>query len=451
MSPDDEQWYPGRIDGQRDSGVWVVAWDDPDGGPETNDLSESNIKKMHFFQDYKVGDDCRAMSPDDENMYPGTVAKILKDGKFLVKWDDPDGGDETSEVHFENMKKVRVKRDYKKGDVVLAMYPDDGDYYEATVVKKNKDGSFKVQWSDPDGGPENSAVHAKEMKIPPITFDELELGQKYQGIISRTDERGFAFVDINAHRHGFLHISRVSNDYVVGSIDEHLEEDQEVTVWISGISDDDSGHFEVSMVEGIMRPPFRSRRSTRDADLTPFADVSQDKWFEGEVARVQPYGAFVEIELESGECAQGLVHVSRMSGDFVSDVTDYVQEGQTVQVRISNVDLERNKIGLTMLEGDGGRREPDDLSAFADLDDSQILDGEVKAIIEPIALVRVKSPDGSASATGSVHITQMSESFVESIEDFVQVGQEVQVRVLDVDMDANKMRLTMMPYEEYEE
>jgi len=134
------------------------------------------------------------------------VAEVLGDDKFRVTWDDPDGGPETSDIHAENMKKVKVKRDYKEGDEVLAKFPEDGNMYEAKVIKQNEDGTFQVKWDDPDGGPEMSDVSPKDMKVPPIPFDSLEVGQKYTGRVTGIRDFG-AFIDIGAEGDGLLHIS----------------------------------------------------------------------------------------------------------------------------------------------------------------------------------------------------------------------------------------------------
>jgi len=162
VSPDDEQWYPGLLEKVNDDGTFTVKWDDPDGGPETNDISADGLKKIIIFKDYVVGDDVQAIPPDDESYYPGVVAKVNADGTFQVKWDDPDGGPESHDVKPDSMKKVNVFKGYKVDDVVEAVFPEDGQMYPGTVTKVNADGTFQVKWDDPDGGPEDSPVGPKE-------------------------------------------------------------------------------------------------------------------------------------------------------------------------------------------------------------------------------------------------------------------------------------------------
>ena len=66
--------------------------------------------------------------------------------------------------------------------------------------------------------------------------------------------------------------------------------------------------------------------------------------FDGEVVRIEPYGAFVNF-LPGRD---GLVHVSGMSAEYVNDPNDIVQMGQTVHVRVSDIQ-DDGKIKLSMM------------------------------------------------------------------------------------------------------
>jgi small subunit ribosomal protein S1 len=448
VSPDDEERYPGRLK-EKNGDAWVVAWDDPDGGPETHEVAEDNIKKMYFFTDYTVGDDCRAISPDDERWYPGTVAEILGDNKFRVKWDDPDEGDPTADLHFESMKRVKVKRDYKEGDEVLAAYPEDGTMYEAKVVKQNDDGTFTVKWDDPDGGPETSDINPKSMKVPPIPFADLKVGDKYEGTVVRVGP-SWGIVDIGSERGGFLHISKVAKERVE-NIADYIEEDQQVTVWISGVSDDGTEKFSLTMVEGMKDP---IRRPPNDIDA--FSQLSSDDWYDAVVDRVAPFGAFCWVELESGAGAQGLLHVSQIDpdGGRVENPEDWVKVGETVKVRVNRVEVDSGKISLSRREGGGGGgapREPQDFSPFEGADPSTWFEGKVTGTLNFGVFVQVQAPGSDASAKGMVHCSQIRDGFVENPADEVEIGQEVKVRVVSVDAAQGRMSLSMRPEEGSEE
>ena len=213
----------------------------------------------------------------------------------------------------------------------------------------------------------------------------------------------------------------------------------QVDVWISGKREDE-GKFGVTMVEGLTDGPRR-----KIDDLTPFADLSSDEWYKGVVARTAPFGAFVTVTLDDGASADGLVHVSKIKDGFVDNVDDEVSVGQEVKVRIESVDLDSNRMSLSMREGGfGAPRAPADLSAFENVEPATWLKGKVARIAPFGAFVTVTAPDGS-SADGLVHITQIRDGFVESVEDELSAGQEVEVRVESVDADAGKMSLSMKP------
>lgn len=82
-------------------------------------------------------------------------------------------------------------------------------------------------------------------------------------------------------------------------------------------------------------------------------DVQSGEEYEGEVKRILPFGAFVEI-LPGKE---GMVHVSQMSAGFVNDPNDVVKLGQKVKVRVIEVD-DQHRINLSMLFGDDAKNSP---------------------------------------------------------------------------------------------
>merc|ERR1711972_200782 len=101
-------------------------------------------------------------------------------------------------------------------------------------------------------------------------------------------------------------------------------------------------------------------------------------------------------------------------------------------------------------EGDEEVEEAADFSAFEDVGSDQWLSGKVKRIASFGAFVAVTAPDGEAEADGLVHVTQIRSGYVESVEDELEVGAEVQVRVLSVDTESGRMSLSMRE-EEVEE
>ena len=90
------------------------------------------------------------------------------------------------------------------------------------------------------------------------------------------------------------------------------------------------------------RPEFRTAKF-RD-DITDVKQLTEGMQLEGVVTNVTIFGAFVDI----GVHQDGLVHISELANEFVSDPHKIVKPGQIVQVRVIQVDAERNRVNLSM-------------------------------------------------------------------------------------------------------
>ncbi|RUO45457.1 Tex family protein [Idiomarina aquatica] len=90
------------------------------------------------------------------------------------------------------------------------------------------------------------------------------------------------------------------------------------------------------------RPEFKTANFKDGVDKV--SDLKPGMTLEGVVTNVANFGAFVDI----GVHQDGLVHISALSNKFVSDPREVVKAGQIVKVKVVEVDLERNRIGLTM-------------------------------------------------------------------------------------------------------
>ena len=90
------------------------------------------------------------------------------------------------------------------------------------------------------------------------------------------------------------------------------------------------------------RPEFKT--ATFKEGVNEVKDLKPGMILEGTVTNVAAFGAFVDV----GVHQDGLVHVSAMSDRFVSDPHDVVRSGQVVKVKVMDVDVARNRIGLSL-------------------------------------------------------------------------------------------------------
>lgn len=121
---------------------------------------------------------------------------------------------------------------------------------------------------------------------------------------------------------------------IMASTSTTVDVDDDGSVVISG-TDQDSVTKAVEWVKGLTR------------------DVQAGEEFEGEVKRILPFGAFVEI-LPGKE---GMVHVSQMSTSYVNDPNEIVKLGQKVKVRVMEID-DQHRINLSMLFGEDAKNAP---------------------------------------------------------------------------------------------
>lgn len=90
------------------------------------------------------------------------------------------------------------------------------------------------------------------------------------------------------------------------------------------------------------RPEFRTAKFRED--ITEVAQLTEGMQLEGVVTNVTNFGAFVDV----GVHQDGLVHISELANEFVADPHKIVKPGQIVQVRVIQVDAERNRVNLSM-------------------------------------------------------------------------------------------------------
>ncbi|MFQ5811688.1 MAG: S1 RNA-binding domain-containing protein [Anaerolineae bacterium] len=146
----------------------------------------------------------------------------------------------------------------------------------------------------------------------------------------------------------------------------------------------------------------------------------------GKVTKVGLSGAFVDIGLSQ----KGWVHISQLSKDPVNRVTEVVEPGDEVTVWVRKVDRKRGRISLTMI-GPPKR-------TFRDLKPGLIIEGKVTRLAPFGAFV-----DVGVGRDGLVHISELAPGYVEDPSEIVSVGEEVEVKVLNVNRRRRQIELSM--------
>lgn len=165
----------------------------------------------------------------------------------------------------------------------------------------------------------------------------------------------------------------------------------------------------------------------------------------GIVNSVAPFGCFVDV----GADRDGLVHISKISAGFVDKIESLVEPGQEVTVWVTEVSAD-GKLALSMVQGRGDEKKVRDYAAeigpFTSVSKELWLPGTVQQITDIGIYVSVEPPGGGVKAQGMVHISQIKVGYVEHPAEEAKIGQEVQVRVTDANIETGRLRLSMKPY-----
>ena len=149
----------------------------------------------------------------------------------------------------------------------------------------------------------------------------------------------------------------------------------------------------------------------------------------GVVSSIVNFGAFVDL---GG--VDGLVHVSELSWKHIDHPSEVVEVGQEVTVEVLEVDLDRERVSLSLKA-----TQEDPWQTFARTHAlGQVVPGRVTKLVPFGAFVRVE--DG---IEGLVHISELAVRHVELAEQVVSVGDELFVKVIDIDLERRRISLSL--------
>ena len=259
-------------------------------------------------------------------------------------------------------------------------------------------------------------------QLLPNPWDEVEtkypIGSVNTGEVVNVMNYG-AFVKLEPGIEGLVHISEMSWVKRVNHPNELVNIGDEIQVSVLGI--DKSGE---QMSLGM-----------KQTQENPWDKVEEKyptgKEITGKVRNLTNYGAFIELE----EGIDGLLHVSDMSWTRkVSHPNEVLEKGQELSCKILSVDTDRRRIALGLKQMAEDPWTSDIPQRYAP---GQKISGKVTKITNFGVFVGLE--DG---LEGLLHISELSDDKVENPEDLVNVGDELEVKVLRVDTDERKIGLS---------
>ncbi|MEW6111837.1 MAG: 30S ribosomal protein S1 [Thermodesulfobacteriota bacterium] len=251
----------------------------------------------------------------------------------------------------------------------------------------------------------------------------LEVGAVVEGTVQKLAKFG-AFVDIGGTE-GLIPLSELSW-HRVEDPSEVLQAGQRLNVKVLNI---DWGNGRISL----------SRKQTLDDPWLTVGDrFPEGKSVLGKVTRLAKFGAFVELE----PGVEGLVHISELgAGRRIGHPREVLNEGDQVEVRVLSSDQASRRISLEMPRSDA-----QDSEEYARLNPGDVVQGMVEAVKDYGVFVSLPG-----RKTGLLHVSEIADGRTGDLRKRFDTGEPIDVEVLSIDPDSNKISLSTKSLKERSE
>lgn len=248
-----------------------------------------------------------------------------------------------------------------------------------------------------------------------VEVKDFQVGDKVSGQVTKVEEKQVIVSIKNSKLDGIIPISELSSLHIEKASD--------------AVNEGDLLDLEVLKVEEEALILSKRKIDAENAWQDLEQKFQAGSVFDAEVKDVVKGGLVVDLGV------RGFVPASLVESHFVEDFSDY--KGRNLSFKIVELDKEKNRLILShraVIELEKGKQKKNILDS---LTPGQVLDGTVQRITDFGAFVDIGGIDGL------VHISQLSHEHVVKPTDIVQEGQQVQVKVLSVDRDNERISLSI--------
>ena len=350
------------------------------------------------------------------------------------------------------MNDIGTAEDFMAAIDATIKYFNDGDIVEGTIVKVDRDEVLLDIGYKTEG-----VIPSRELSIKHDVDpnDVVKVGDEVEALVLQKEDKEGRLI---------LSKKRAQYERAWGTIERLKEEDQVVEGTVievvkGGLILDIGlrGFLPASLVEmrrvRDLQPYVGQRLEAKIIELDKNRNnvvLSRRQWLEqtqsevrseflnklakgqvrsGVVSSIVNFGAFVDL---GG--VDGLVHVSELSWKHIDHPSEVVEVGQDVTVEVLDVDLDRERVSLSLKA-----TQEDPWRQFARTHQlGQVVPGRVTKLVPFGAFVRVEE-----GIEGLVHISELAERHVEIPEQVVNVGDEIMVKVIDIDLERRRISLSL--------
>jgi small subunit ribosomal protein S1 len=360
-------------------------------------LDEARLEEGVWVTDPETGE----LIPDYESTFPtinegevvnGTVVRVDKDEVLVDIGYKSEGVIPVSELSIR--RSVNPSDEVSVGDEIAALVMTKEDA-EGRLILSKKRARFEIAWK---------AIEQAHEQSEPVTGRVIEVVKG--GLILDLGVRGFLPASL-------VDIRRVQD------LDEYMGQELRCKV----IELNRSRNNVVLSRRAVLEDERKEMRQAILDKLNP-GDV-----VEGTISNIVDFGAFVDLD-----GMDGLIHISELSWSHVNHPSEVLEIGQKVDVKVLDIDRERQRIslGLKQTQTDPWQQ------VLESYNEGDVVSGKVTKVVTFGAFVEILP-----GVEGLVHISELAQHHVENPREVVSQGDTVNVRILEVDAERRRLSLSL--------
>ena len=311
------------------------------------------------------------------------------------------------------------------------------------------------------GSHADAIVPWNEYSYEEVKMEDVQVGDTFDVLVLNTDdgdgniivskkraEAEVALENIEQlyknHEHFVVKVKEVVKGGVIANLQgmrAFIPGSQITDVYVEDLNEFVGKEIEVEIIEFnpknkklVLSGKAIAKAKTQQAKKERFDSIIEGEKYTGTVTKLMPYGAFVNI---GG--VEGLVHNTDLSWTRIKHPSDVVKEGDKLNVTVLSIDTEKGKIALGAKDV---AMDPWFLET-ANLEKGQVVKGKVVKFMNFGAFVSL-----SENVEGLLHVSQITEKRISKPEEALEIGQEVKVKITQLDKVNKKIGLSMTEVEE---